>query len=136
METAARLMISGPTKKTGSTLIFLNGPAIRDMFEDPMQWLVIGAVLVVILLWGPKKIPELARSVGRAKKEFETAKKEFQNPTDTLLTAPTASQAPVQKSGDDTLLETARKVGVVTEGKTRSQVSDEILAKAREQGST
>lgn len=106
------------------------------MFEDPMQWLIIGVVLVVVLLWGPKKIPELARSVGRAKNEFETAKKAFQNPTDTLLTTPTTSQAPVQKSGDDTLLETARKIGIATEGKTRDQVSQDILAiaKAREQG--
>ncbi len=31
-------------------------------------------IIVVLLLFGPKKIPELARSLGRAKHEFEKAK--------------------------------------------------------------
>lgn len=48
------------------------------MFDDPLQWIVIGAVVIVFLMWGPKKIPELARSIGMAKKEFDNAKKEIE----------------------------------------------------------
>ena len=40
------------------------------------EWLGVIGILVVIFLWGPKKLPELARSIGLAKKEFEKAAKE------------------------------------------------------------
>lgn len=43
---------------------------------DAPELLVIGAVVVVVLVMGPKKLPELARALGQAKKEFEAAKKE------------------------------------------------------------
>ena len=36
---------------------------------------VIG-VLVVILVWGPRQLPKLARSIGLARKELEEAKKQ------------------------------------------------------------
>jgi sec-independent protein translocase protein TatA len=45
-------------------------------FGDPVQWIVIGVVVVVIFLWGPKKIPELAKALGRAKGEFDKGQKE------------------------------------------------------------
>ena len=34
---------------------------------------MIGAIIVALLVWGPQKIPELAKAVGEAKLEFETA---------------------------------------------------------------
>ena len=42
---------------------------------DPIELAVVGAVLVVVLVMGPKKLPELARALGSAKKEFEEAKR-------------------------------------------------------------
>jgi TatA/E family protein of Tat protein translocase len=44
---------------------------------DPIELVIIGGLVLVILVMGPKKIPELARSVGLAKKEFDKAKKEI-----------------------------------------------------------
>lgn len=94
---------------------------------DPLQWLVIGIIVVVIFLWGPQKIPELARGLGRAKGEFDKATQEFQ-------TAAASSSEPLApKSADQVLIETARQLGVVTEGKTREQISAEIVAKAKAQ---
>ena len=35
------------------------------------EWIIIGVVAIVIIMWGPAKIPEFARSLGRAKGEFQ-----------------------------------------------------------------
>lgn len=95
---------------------------------DPLQWIIIGVIVVVIFLWGPQKIPELARGLGKAKGEFDKATREFQ----ASATAATASPT-VPKSADQVLLETAMQLGITTEGKTREQISQEIVAKAKSQ---
>lgn len=41
----------------------------------PMEMIII--LVVVLVLFGAKKIPELARSLGRATKEFKEAKSAF-----------------------------------------------------------
>ena len=90
---------------------------------DPLQLIVIGIIVVVVILWGPKKIPELARSIGIARREFTQSSKESANPTAGQLTA---ANAP-----DKTLIDTARKLGIDTEGKTREQISDEIVNRVK-----
>ncbi len=100
------------------------------MALDPIEWIVIGVIVVVIFLWGPSKIPELARSLGRARKEFDQAKKEMENPTDALLqAAQQPAPKPAQVSADDALVQTARRMGIATEGKTRDQITNEMVAK-------
>jgi sec-independent protein translocase protein TatA len=153
------------------------------MALDPIELLVVGAVVVVIFLWGPSKIPEMARSLGRAKKEFDSAQKDLQEVTKQfqaqsgltgLTTAANAASAasggsildrltglmsavpqpesapstqPAQlpqatpvvpavvpaasKSADEVLIDTAKQLGISTEGKTRQEISQEILAKAK-----
>lgn len=93
---------------------------------DPLQWIVIGVIVVVIFLWGPQKIPELARGLGRAKGEFEKASKEFQ-----AEATAAASQPMAPKTADQVLIETARQLGISTDGKTREQISAEIVARAK-----
>ena len=87
---------------------------------DPFQILLILGVLAVILIWGPQKIPELARSIGRARKEFDDASKGLTNPISPSV--PTAS---------DPLTDTAHKLGIDTQGKTRQEISDEIVKAAQ-----
>ncbi len=41
------------------------------------EWIVV--VLAVVLLFGGKKIPELARGIGKGIREFKDATKEVQN---------------------------------------------------------
>ena len=36
---------------------------------------MIGAVVTILLIWGPQKLPELAKSLGQAKRELEIAGK-------------------------------------------------------------
>ena len=107
-------------------------------FGDPLQWIIIGVVGVVIFLWGPQKIPELARGLGRAKKEFEAASKEASDMANAITKPSTPAPSPSmaatypapERSADQVLIETARKLGISTEGKTRDQISQEIVAKA------
>jgi len=101
---------------------------------DPLQWIMIAAVVIVFLMWGPKKIPELARSIGLARKEFADASKaSLDTPAAGAATASAAPAAVVASapSTGDALLDTARKLGINTEGKTRDQISAEIVARAQ-----
>ena len=54
----------------------------------PTEWLLIG--LVVIVLFGAKKLPELARSLGRSSSEFKKGLREGANDPD----EPTPNPAP------------------------------------------
>lgn len=93
------------------------------------EWIIIGIIAVVIILWGPAKIPEFARALGRAKGEFENASREF-NATSTQTGTP-APVTTTARSSDDLLIETARKLGIKTEGKTKEQIAAEIVEKAK-----
>ena len=94
------------------------------MFEG-WEWLIIGVVAIVIIMWGPSKIPEFAKALGRAKGEFDKASKEFQTATTTTANAQNA------RSNDEILLATARNMGISTDGKTREQIATEIAERAK-----
>jgi sec-independent protein translocase protein TatA len=90
------------------------------MALGPLELAVIGIIVVVVVVMGPKKIPELARALGMAKKEFEAGQGTSATPV-----APAASY---QVGGDD-LMAAAKRLGISTEGKTREQISAEIVRK-------
>ena len=100
-------------------------------FGDPLQWIVIAVVVVALFLWGPQKIPELARAVGRARREFDQASKEGNAGVPGRIPEPSLNSPAPQMSGDQMLIETARQLGIATEGKTREQISQEILSRAK-----
>ncbi len=99
------------------------------------EWIIIGVVAIVIIMWGPAKIPEFARALGRAKGEFSKASKEFETAASVTANAP-ASASPsasskALKSKDEVLIDTAHSLGISTDGKTREQISEEISTKAK-----
>ena len=101
------------------------------------EWLIIGVVAIVIIMWGPSKIPEFAKALGRAKGEFSKAQKDFTEAALTTENAPSAAAAPKQtiRTKDEMLLETAKTLGISTDGKTREQITEEIAVKAKLLGS-
>ncbi|MGA2790408.1 MAG: twin-arginine translocase TatA/TatE family subunit [Candidatus Bathyarchaeia archaeon] len=81
------------------------------------EWLVIVGILLVVFLWGPQKLPELAKSIGLAKKEFDKAAKEMNTPTATTTTI---------EASADPLIVAGKSLGIVTEGKTKEEIAKEI----------
>jgi len=105
---------------------------------DPLQWIIIGVIVIVIFLWGPQKIPDLAKALGRAKREFDDASHEMSSSiagvgSTASTTAPGARPATPDVSADQALLAAARGLGITTAGKTRAQISQEIVAKGKPQ---
>jgi len=100
---------------------------------DPLQWVVIAVVAIVFLMYGPKKIPELAKSIGLARKEFnEASVAGTGNPAAPIPAAPAGAPSLVHvATTGDPLIDTARKLGVRTEGKTREEISNEIVNSVR-----
>jgi sec-independent protein translocase protein TatA len=140
-------------------VIFTHPLEIAKMALDPLELATIVGIILVLFLWGPQKIPELARMIGRARREFDNATREFQNAAKTIqdgtnplfapLTSPpsppvpqpgvrsalppTPASSPAAKTGDELLIEAARKLGISTQGKTRGQIQEEIIALAQRQ---
>ena len=105
---------------------------------DGIEWLIIGAIAIVVILWGPSKIPEFAKALGKAKGEFQKAQTDFNKAATETATnqasPPSASiiKAPSPlRSRDEVLLNTAQTLGISTEGKTREQISEEISFKVK-----
>jgi sec-independent protein translocase protein TatA len=123
-------------------------PKRAKMALDPLELGTVAVIIIVFLLWGPQKIPELARMVTQARREFDNATKEFQKvstsiqeETNSLLAPPTPATGsalpppPAEhtgvKTGDQLLIEAARRLGIPTQGKTREQIQQDIIAMAR-----
>ena len=87
------------------------------MALDVLEIAIIGAIIVVVIVLGPKKIPELARALGMAKKEFTDGASSGSGATTTT------------QGGEDDLITAAKKLGISTEGKTRDEISAEIVRK-------
>ncbi|MCS6788410.1 MAG: twin-arginine translocase TatA/TatE family subunit [Aigarchaeota archaeon] len=94
-----------------------------------MEWIIVLAVIAILLLWGPEKIPKIARAIGQARREYERASREI---TDEIRTAvsegPTSPSRPQQPD----VIAIAKSLGIETEGKTREQIADEIATKLKE----
>ncbi|MBS7655561.1 twin-arginine translocase TatA/TatE family subunit [Candidatus Bathyarchaeota archaeon] len=101
-------------------------------------WEIALIILIVLILFGPKKLPELAKSVGQAIREYKRASEgmlEGLSPASTAKPLPPQEnpvQSVVEEKEKKALIEAAKKLGIETEGKTIEQISEEIMKKAEE----
>ncbi|EQD32000.1 Twin-arginine translocation protein TatA/E [mine drainage metagenome] len=61
------------------------------MFDSPTDWIII-IVLVLVLFGGAKKIPEFARSLGKATGEFTRGKMELEREIKSSFASSTPAQ--------------------------------------------
>ncbi len=83
-------------------------------------WEIALILAIVLILFGPKKLPELAKALGDSIRQYRQA-------SEGAVAAPPPSQPTQYRAKEsDLLLETAKKLGIQTEGKTMEQISKEI----------
>ncbi len=84
-----------------------------------MEWFWV-LIVVVVLLFGANKIPEIARAIGRATGEFQKGKMEIEKEIE-------KASAELNKSPERLKLEEAAKaLGIDPTGKTDEQLKEEI----------
>ncbi len=88
------------------------------------EWLVVLIALVIILIWGPSKLPSLARGMGEAIREFRKAA--------SGVAEEEVRRVEKKEEIDQKIIEMARSLGISTEGKTKEQILDEINKKLAE----
>jgi sec-independent protein translocase protein TatA len=97
-------------------------PIVPLQFQiGPTEILLL--IIIALILFGPKKLPELAKAAGEAVRIF---REESQKITSMEESKPSIS--------DEDLKKLAEKLGVSTEGKSREQLVEEVIKKAKEQG--
>lgn len=90
--------------------------------------IVIIILIIVILFFGAKKIPELAKGLGRAMGEFKRGRSEVEQE---MRSPPAGAARPPAVSAD--IIKAAQALGIATEGKTEEQLKEEI-AQAMKKG--
>lgn len=77
---------------------------------------------ILLLVFGPTKLPKIARELGKAWNEFNKA-------SSGVIETVSSVQTAKNEDKNNPLLEVARKLDVSTEGKTDEQLKEEILTK-------
>ncbi|MCL4452314.1 MAG: twin-arginine translocase TatA/TatE family subunit [Candidatus Thermoplasmatota archaeon] len=93
------------------------------MFDSPIEWAIV--VLVILVLFGTKKLPEFARNVGRASGEFTRGKMEIEKEIRAA-----ANPAATASTGTD-VVNAAKALGIDTSNKDETVLRREISDKLK-----
>ncbi len=95
--------------------------------------IIVIALVIMVLLFGASKVPQLARSLGQAMGEFRKAKREAELEYRKIEESVTGSEEEIPKAkakgGEVNIREVAAYMGIDTEGKTDEELREEIQAK-------
>lgn len=121
-----------------------------------IEWIVVLIVIAILLLFGPQKLPELARGIGRAMGEFRRGKAEVERQLSTELSdyelkeqrgridraaaalgVPSTGKSEMQlkldiaravdKATDDQVVAASQAVGVYTSGADVHRLKEQII---------
>lgn len=95
---------------------------------EGIEWFIVTAVIILMILWNPEKIVHITRALSKARAEFEKAQKDFQEIFTTTMNE--------IDSEDRKLIEIAKKLEIKTEGLTKEQIKNEIDKKLSELSNT
>jgi len=116
------------------------------LFFQGDELLILFVILVLIL--GPSKIPQLARGIGQAVREFKKASQGLYDELEQSATRPIMVKEErfrenireVDKSSENASIDPelvkklAEKLGISPDGKTQEELTKEVVAKAKEKG--
>lgn len=90
---------------------------------------IILIFIIVILLFGANKIPELARSLGKATGEFKKGKNDLEAELTDIVKP--SQEGKSQENTSSKIKKMAQDLGIATEGKNDEQLLDEIRKKSK-----
>jgi len=89
-----------------------------------MEWIIFLIVVAVLLLFGPAKLPEMARAVGRAWGEFRKGKMEVEREIrQEFMAEQSGGEA---TAGRDQVLRAAKELAIPTEGRDMKDVKLDV----------
>jgi sec-independent protein translocase protein TatA len=104
-----------------------------------LGWPEIVLILVILLLiFGPSKMPEMARTLGEAFREFKKASEDLQKTVEGPIPQTTSQVTPLvnnvsgkSKEDENLIIQLAKKLGIATEGKDIQTIMNEIEEKVK-----
>ena len=91
------------------------------LFIGGNEWIIILVVVVFLIMFGPKKIPEISRSIGKAMAEFERGKRQLQlaikEETDPIIEDAKKDLDPERDASEELSAETDSDADTDTEAK-------------------
>lgn len=90
---------------------------------QPWEWIIFLIIVALLLLFGPSKLPQFARSIGRAWGEFRKGKLQVERELREELSTVEAAE-PV--AGREQVLKAAKELAVATEGREFRDIKLEI----------
>lgn len=89
------------------------------------EWIITLIVIALLLFGGSKKIPELARSLGRATGEFRRGQREIEREIKKEFIKG-------KEEEEDKVIKIAKELGIDIEGKSKEELKKEIAIKLGE----
>jgi sec-independent protein translocase protein TatA len=100
-----------------------------DIFQG-FEWVII--LLIILLIFGPTKLPQLARGIGQALWEFKRSSQGLIEEDERKKKEEAKSK--LSNVDDETIRKLAEKLGINTEGKKREDLIVEIVNEAKKKG--
>ena len=101
---------------------------------DTQTLILLIIAFIILIIWGPSKIPQLARSLGQAVREFRRGARESEPEPELIEIARKLGIDPTGKSRDELLTEINNKLAQQKKVETKTTVDPKVLEIAERLG--